>query len=119
MTSPFQQGDSRWADGSLGVHGGGHFQIAGDPGSDPYISPGDPAFWVHHGQIDRLYWIWQNLDFKNRQNVAGTNFFFELAPSPNTTVDDLINLAPLTTSTPKIKDLMNTVGGTPLCYVYI
>lgn len=22
---------------------------SGDPGGDLYISPGDPAFWVHHG----------------------------------------------------------------------
>jgi tyrosinase len=61
------QGDPRYITGDLGVHGGGHFTIGGDPGSDPFISPGDPAFWLHHGQVDRLYWIWQNLDWANRQ----------------------------------------------------
>lgn len=52
---------------ALGVHGGGHFIISGDPGGDAFISPGDPAFYAHHAQIDRIYWIWQMLDFDNRQ----------------------------------------------------
>lgn len=61
------QGDARYVTGELGVHGGGHFTIGGDPGSDPYISPGDPVFYLHHSQVDRLYWVWQNLDWANRQ----------------------------------------------------
>ncbi|KAK4217500.1 tyrosinase-like protein [Rhypophila decipiens] len=113
------QGDGRFVDQSLGVHGGGHFTIGGDPGSDAFISPGDPAFYLHHGQVDRVYWIWQMLDFANRKKVAGTNTFFDLPPSANTTVEDLIDILPLSTTKPKIKDLMNTVGGSPLCYVYV
>ncbi len=61
------QADPRYVHGELGVHGGGHFTIGGDPGADPFISPGDPAFFLHHSQIDRVYWIWQMLDFPNRQ----------------------------------------------------
>jgi len=45
--------------------------MGGDPGSDPFISPGDPAFYLHHGQVDRVYWIWQNLDFANRKVSHG------------------------------------------------
>ncbi|KAK3321711.1 hypothetical protein B0H66DRAFT_552505 [Apodospora peruviana] len=112
------QGDSRYGDGVLGVHGGGHFTIGGDPGADPFVSPGDPAFYLHHGQIDRVFWIWQMLDFPNRQNVWGTQTLFNQPPSPNTTVNDLLDISPLNTPV-KIKDVMNTVGGTPLCYVYI
>lgn len=59
------------------------------------------------------------LDFANRKNVAGTNTFFDQPPSANTTVEDLLDISPLSTTVPKIKDLMNTVGGSPLCYVYI
>jgi tyrosinase len=61
------EADPRYIPNSLGVHGGGHFMISGDPGSDAFISPGDPAFYLHHGQIDRVYWIWQMMDFANRQ----------------------------------------------------
>lgn len=34
------EGDPSYVPHSLGVHGGGHFIIGGDPGSDAFISPG-------------------------------------------------------------------------------
>jgi len=46
------QGD--FASGFYGVHTGGHFTFGGDPGGDIFSSPGDPLFWLHHGQIDRM-----------------------------------------------------------------
>lgn len=61
------QGDGRYVQGSIGIHGGGHFMVAGDPGGDFFLSPGDPYFHLHHAQIDRIYWIWQMQDWANRQ----------------------------------------------------
>ena len=52
------------------------------------------------------------------QNVFGTNTFLDFPPSPSTTVNDNIDLGVLAAPV-QIKDLMNTVGGSPLCYVYI
>jgi tyrosinase len=43
------------------------FCSGGDPGGDALFSPLEPAFYLHHAQIDRLYFIWQNLDWDNRQ----------------------------------------------------
>lgn len=119
----FMSGDPRYVLGQVGIHGGGHFIMGGDPGADPFVSPGDPAFYLHHAQIDRVYWIWQMMDFANRQKVDGTNTLMNTPPSANTTVEDLLEVNPLAPPT-KIKDLMNTVGGasiagSPLCYVYI
>ena len=113
------QADPRYIHGSLGVHGGGHFTIGGDPGSDPFISPGDPAFYLHHSQIDRVYWIWQMLDYNNRKNVFGTRTFMNSPPSDPVTLDDVIDISPLAPPV-KVRDLMSTVGvgGGPLCYVY-
>lgn len=55
-----------------GVHGSGHFQVGGIE-LDVYASPGDPIFWLHHAQIDRLWAIWQHQDIQTRQNeVWGT-----------------------------------------------
>ncbi|PKS06048.1 hypothetical protein jhhlp_007882 [Lomentospora prolificans] len=53
-----------------GVHVGGHYTINGDPGGDPYVSPGDPAFYFHHGMIDRVWWIWQLQDPENRMTLV-------------------------------------------------
>jgi len=39
---------------AMGVHGGGHFTM-GSVGSDLFVSPGDPAFYLHHGMIDRVW----------------------------------------------------------------
>ncbi|KAK1977587.1 hypothetical protein LZ30DRAFT_600954 [Colletotrichum cereale] len=115
--SSLLQGDDRFFPNTLGIHGGGHFIIGGDPGADISISPGDPAFWLHQAQVDRVYWIWQNLDFKNRQGVFGTMTSQDNPKSPNGSVEDAIDLTPINTPV-KIKDLMNTASGAPLCYMY-
>jgi len=112
------QGDPRYILGELGPHGGGHYGIGGNPGGDVFTSPGDPAFYLHHAQIDRIYWLWQLLDFPNRQNVWGTGTLLDQPPSPNVTVNDSIDISPIAGPV-QIKNLLNTVTGSPLCYVYL
>jgi tyrosinase len=46
------------------LHVGGHFSIWGDPGGDVFVSPNEPAFWLHHGQLDRHWWMWVNYQEK-------------------------------------------------------
>ncbi|KAK3391319.1 hypothetical protein B0T20DRAFT_363095 [Sordaria brevicollis] len=111
------EGDPRYRPGKLGVHIAGHFMIGGDPGSDMFISPGDPVFWLHHAQIDRLWWIWQNLDFENRQGVFGTHTLLDQPPTANVTTDETIAIGP-TMPDVQIKKLMDTVSNSPFCYVY-
>ncbi|ORX97795.1 hypothetical protein BCR34DRAFT_159763 [Clohesyomyces aquaticus] len=111
------QGD--FANGVLGVHTGGHFTIGGDPGGDLFASPGDPAFFLHHAMIDRVYWIWQNQDLKKRQNAGfqATITINNQPPSRNATLDDTFDLgvnAPQIT----IRDTVNTLAG-PFCYIYL
>ncbi|KAM0333771.1 hypothetical protein ACHAPQ_005285 [Fusarium lateritium] len=107
--------------GDIGIHGGGHYSLGGDPGNDVFTSPGDPAFYLHHSMIDRVWWIWQMLDPKERVNgknaVQGTNTFLDMPPSANTTVNDSIDVAWIGGER-KIKDLMSTLSG-PFCYVYL
>lgn len=103
--------------GYLGVHTAGHFTIGGEPGGDLFVSPGDPAFFLHHANIDRVWWIWQNMDIKKRQYaVSGTLTVNNDPPSRNTTLQDTLDLnvvAPAIT----IEDSMHTLGG-PFCYIY-
>ncbi|KAK4164769.1 putative domain, di-copper centre [Cladorrhinum sp. PSN259] len=100
-----------------GVHIGGHYSISGDPGSDFYFSSLEPGFYLHHGNIDRLHFIWQNLAWETRQTISGTNTMFNMPPSPNAVLTDNMGFEPLNRNI-TIKDAMDTVGGTPLCYVY-
>jgi tyrosinase len=101
-----------------GVHTGGHFTIGGDPGGDIFTSPGDPAFFLHHAQIDRTWWIWQNQDLKNRQNaIAGTITLNNSPPSRNGTLQDYISLG-VNAVDITIGSAMNTLAG-PFCYIYV
>jgi tyrosinase len=101
-----------------GVHMAGHYTISGDPGSDFYVSPGDPAFWLHHGMIDRTWYIWQTQDFPNRQQViaGGTSM---MGGGKAQTLEDVVDLDVVNIDGKKwkIKELVSTVDG-PFCYVY-
>lgn len=115
------QGEGTRGDGGkdfgMGVHSGGHYSISGDPGSDFYFSALEPGFYLHHGNIDRLHFIWQNLDWDKRQTISGTNTMYNMPPSAAAVLNDNMGFEPLHRNI-TIKDAMDTVGGTPLCYVY-
>lgn len=113
---PFQD---KMQDPTTGVHSAGHYTIHGDPGGDFYTSPNDPAFWLHHGMIDRTWTIWQSQDLANRvQVIAGGKSMMSFGGSgPQGSLEDLIDLGVVGDKVYKIKDLVSTVDG-PFCYVY-
>ncbi|KAK1757917.1 putative tyrosinase [Echria macrotheca] len=51
-----------------GIHGGGHYGVGGRWGQmgDLYASPCDPIFFLHHANLDRVWWSWQKMDLKKR-----------------------------------------------------
>lgn len=105
----------------IGVHGGGHYSIGGDPGRDFFVSPGDPLFYLHHGMIDRTWWIWQQLDKKTRtsgEGISGTGTFLNAPPSANTTLDTVIDLGYAAQPAVTMEHVMDTIEG-PLCYIYV
>ncbi|KAI4860409.1 Di-copper centre-containing protein [Hypoxylon rubiginosum] len=104
--------------GSIGVHGGGHYTIGGDPADDVSVSPGDPVFYLHHGMIDLTWWTWQHLDYNNRLNaISGTGTFLDSPPSANTTLDTVIDLSYAGGGPIAMRELMSTTDG-PFCYTY-
>ncbi|KAF2458395.1 hypothetical protein BDY21DRAFT_342393 [Lineolata rhizophorae] len=102
-------------------HTGGHYTIWGDPGGDFLVSPGDPMFWLHHGQVDRHWWIWQNQDPEARvQQYEGPTVMMDPS-SPEgklTDVQELAHTAPQGLGVLTSGDLVSTTAG-PLCYVYV
>lgn len=108
----------------LGVHGGGHYALGGDPGRDVFVSPGDPAFWSHHAMIDRTWWLWQMQSPDERAaDVAGAvsgpvTFYDEYEPHVNGTVDDLQQLGYVAQGAEvPLGELLSTTEGM-FCYVY-
>jgi tyrosinase len=57
-----------------GIHGGVHIWIGGTM-SDASVSPADPVFWLHHANLDRLWWDWYNSPAGGHQNpdLTGSN----------------------------------------------
>jgi tyrosinase len=41
------------------IHGSIHGWV-GPTMSSPATSPADPIFWLHHANLDRLWWVWYN-----------------------------------------------------------
>ncbi|KAI8257254.1 Tyrosinase-like protein orsC [Colletotrichum sp. SAR11_239] len=106
----------RFGDGFLGMHAAGHFVANGDA-SDLYSSPTDPTFFLHHAMVDRVYWLWQAMHLWEAFEIAGTITIQNLPPSRDATKDDLVLMGVLAEDRP-IKDLLNSIDGTPFCYIY-
>ncbi|KAI1129745.1 Di-copper centre-containing protein [Nemania abortiva] len=100
-----------------GVHAGGHFSMGG-LGIDPYASAADPAFWLHHAQVDRVWTIWQNLNPHNRTlQVSGTGTAFNEPPSPNVTLNTTIEFSVLGPQVAVGKTVSTTDND--YCYMYV
>ncbi|MCJ1425329.1 hypothetical protein MMC29_003217 [Sticta canariensis] len=104
--------------GDLSLHGGGHIGVGGDL-RDTFTSPGDPIFYLHHAQLDRLWTLWQERDPQERQYaISGTGTLFNYPPSPEFQLNDTIHLGKLSPGGPQpIRDFLNARGGS-FCYEY-
>ncbi|KAM5350402.1 hypothetical protein ACJ41O_006907 [Fusarium nematophilum] len=114
---------------SQGYHGGGHLGIGGDTGelSDMYSSPGDPIFFLHHANIDRLWDKWQRLDWPTRRSdISGPDTqyaypynYFGDRDYHNVTLDYEMNFGNLIPGRQyvTVKDVMDIQGGR-FCYKY-
>ncbi|CAG8958332.1 hypothetical protein HYFRA_00000689 [Hymenoscyphus fraxineus] len=109
---------TKFPSGEFGLHTGGHLTIGGDPGGDLFASPGDPAFYLHHASIDRIWWIWQNQNPEKRTyELSGTITIGNIPPSRNGTLDDVLDMGFVGAEPIQIRDAMSTTGG-EYCYVY-
>jgi tyrosinase len=97
------------------------FRLGGDPGRDLFVSPGDPMFYLHHAMIDRTWWMWQMLDPYKRQftteAISGTGTFLNQPPSPNTTLDTIVDFDFAASPPLPMRDILSTTNG-PFCYIY-
>ncbi|CZR69147.1 uncharacterized protein PAC_19047 [Phialocephala subalpina] len=97
------------------IHDSGHGMISGEMGN-VFSSPGDPLFYLHHANLDRVWAIWQDMDLEARlTDISGYTSVWE--PFINVTLDYQLNYSTLGPLTP-IRDVMYT-RGTTLCYEYI
>ncbi|KAI8167377.1 hypothetical protein K4K49_005289 [Colletotrichum sp. SAR 10_70] len=102
--------------GLPGIHAGGHQTISGS-NSDLYSGVVDPAFYLHHTMVDRMYWLWQALHYSQAKTISGTITFGNNPPSRNATLEDIIELPFLGVEPATLGSLLDTLDG-PYCYIY-
>ncbi|KAK2783853.1 hypothetical protein FQN53_008915 [Emmonsiellopsis sp. PD_33] len=79
-----------------------------------FTAPNDPIFYLHHSQLDRVWWLWQLRDKPNRVKSYGG-----MADSSgrNVTLSDILPLGGLEKDI-AVADVMDTEGG-EMCYRYM
>ncbi|KAI1360740.1 hypothetical protein F5Y08DRAFT_331351 [Xylaria arbuscula] len=99
------------------IHRGGHIGVGG-PMMDFFVSPLDPAFFLHHGQIDRLWTMWQAQDPTSRRYAySGTDTFMDPSGAPmvsNSTTLDFGVLGDVVS----LEEIANPMAGR-YCYQYV
>ena len=80
----------------------------------------DPVFFLHHTQVDRLWWIWQQrnpgLRMSQYQGPTDNIRLHANATGSNSTIEDVISLGTLAQNV-YVKDMMSTQSDL-LCYGY-
>lgn len=117
----------------IGPHGGGHVAIGGDM-SNVFSSPGgkssnetrqisdsfflvylDPLFYMHHTNLDRLWWLWQVKFPDHLYQIAGPTT--QNPPYIPVTLSYLLQMGNVG-STLSLWDVMD-IRKEPNCYVYV
>ncbi|KAF4843502.1 Tyrosinase ustQ [Colletotrichum siamense] len=117
-------------------HSAGHAGTGGVM-QDPVLSPGDPIFFLHHNNLDRLWWEWQSMNLTARltdisgQNTPSDSFNLQNsweAPGANFTdysgdpanVTTLTHVLSLFEMLPNVTvgDVMD-IGGDVICAEYV
>ncbi|KAJ0422353.1 hypothetical protein BJY00DRAFT_311074 [Aspergillus carlsbadensis] len=104
------------------VHNAGHVGVGGLYGvlTDAWASPGDPLFFLHYANMDRLWWSWQSRDLPRRlEDIASPMVAHDYANERgrNVTLDDTVYTVSAANMTVRIRDLVDIANGL-LCYEY-
>ncbi|KAI5841724.1 hypothetical protein BZA05DRAFT_464252 [Tricharina praecox] len=96
-----------------GPHRSAHGGVRGDMLHN--YSPNDPIFFLHHTNVDRLWWTWQQADPDTRLTEYSGNRYQNDADT-EATITDPVPMVGITDDT-VVSELMSTETG-PFCYTY-
>jgi tyrosinase len=84
---------------------------------DFFGSPQDPAFYIHHSMIDKVWTDWQAVDPVSRRYVYfGTSTIFNGNATANVVNDTVIDFGRLGSTT--VGEVQDPQAG-PYCYQYV
>ncbi|PMD16629.1 Di-copper centre-containing protein [Hyaloscypha hepaticicola] len=79
-----------------------------------FTAPYDPVFFLHHTQLDRLWWVWQKTDFKKRVKAYGGRITHH--SNEQASLKDILHMGGLVDNLP-VMSVMSTESDL-LCYKY-
>ncbi|KAK0383140.1 hypothetical protein NLU13_9053 [Sarocladium strictum] len=97
-----------------GPHGMIHACLGGE--MNPTTSPNEPLFFLHHAQIDRLWWMWQREEEDRLKEYTGEALHSGEEGSRAVSLDDWLLMGDLAEDV-KVADVMDT-RGEKLCFEY-
>ena len=74
----------------------------------------DPIFFLHHAQIDRIWWKWQQYDLPRRQNMYTGSF--KPRSEEQASLDDIVSIGGLAPDV-KVSEIVD-VRSDIFCYTY-
>ena len=74
----------------------------------------DPIFFLHHAQLDHLWWLWQQQDLQRLKEYAGKHMYN--STDDNASGLDMLQFGGFVEDIPVVR-VMNTKNGF-LCYQY-
>ena len=115
------------------LHDGGHYVIGGEM-SNMYSSAGgeceglqtvtgpstryiDPLFYLHHANLDRIWWMWQQQNLNKRLYEVSGHTAVD-PPFVEVTLDFRLKMFNLASASATIRDVMD-IRNELLCYMYM
>lgn len=95
------------------------FGVGGD--FETFSAPFEPLFWLHHSQLDRIWWLWQQEKERRTAEYRGHKFRHSIEMA---SLDDDIEMGGTIGPNVVVRDVMRTNGGCNsgdsqvLCYQY-
>ncbi|KAJ9223621.1 hypothetical protein DTO169C6_3973 [Paecilomyces variotii] len=79
-------------------------------------APNDPVFFLHHGQVDRVWWIWQQRHHRDGNSLGGYDGISRNNSTVSAHITDMLDFGGFASDV-SVDDVMDTQTGI-LCYQY-
>ncbi|KAF8802289.1 tyrosinase [Phlegmacium glaucopus] len=96
------------------MHDGAHLSVGGEM-SNFYSSPADPLFYLHHANLDRIWWNWQQMVPSRLYEISGRST--TKSPFQNITLDSKLEMGQFAPWI-SIREVMD-IHQEPFCYTYV
>lgn len=109
---------SNWTTFAWALEGGPHGMVHASLGGEmnPTTSPNEPLFFLHHAQVDRLWWMWQQKDEGRLEEYSGEALHYGEQGRREVRMDDVLSMGGIGEDV-TVGEVMDTRSA-KLCFTY-